>query len=174
MFASAVENYGVDNLREMVLQGGYRLIERNSSADFGVNIFTTGVTVPEAVSAAEILSNEGIGVNVIQVTSPNNLYMNWKNSFSADHTDDQSEISEAYLYKLIPKSEQKRPVISVHDSASHSLSWIGSALGTLQVPLGVDRFGESGKVEELFEAAGISTDSLVKTAVNLRERSSRD
>ena len=62
----------------------------------------------------------------------------------------------------------------MHDSASHSLSWIGSALGTLQVPLGVDRFGESGKVEELFEAAGISTDSLVKTAVNLRERSSRD
>jgi len=40
--------------------------------------------------------------------------------------------------------------------------------------LGVDRFGESGRVEELFEAAGISSESLVKTATNLRERASRD
>lgn len=174
LFASAVENYGVDDLRDMVLQGGYRLIEGNPSADFGINIVTTGVTVPEAVSAAEILAKEGIGANVIQVTSPNNLYTNWKNSFFVDQEDDQSEDSVAYLHKLIPRSEQKKPVISVHDSASHSLSWIGSALGTVQVPLGVDRFGESGRVEELFEAAGISTESLVKTAINLRERASSD
>jgi len=174
LFASAVENYGVDDLREMVLKGGYRLFERNSSADFGVNIVTTGVTVSEAVSAAEILALEGIGVNVIQVTSPNILYENWKDSLSTVQRFDQSDASEAYLHELIPRLERKRPVISVHDSASHSLSWIGSALGVVQVPLGVDRFGESGRVEELFEAAGISTDSLVETAKSLRERFSSD
>ena len=38
LFASAVENYGVDDLRDMVLQGGYRLSEGNPSADFGINI----------------------------------------------------------------------------------------------------------------------------------------
>ena len=174
LFSSAVDNYGVDDLHKMVLKGGYRLLERNPSADFGVNIVTTGVTVPEAVSASEILAEKGIGVTVIQITSPNVLYSNWKRGFSGISDSNESSDSESYLHKLIPKSERKRPVISVHDSASHSLSWIGSALGTVQIPLGVDRFGESGRVEELFEAVGISTDSLVETAISLRERASRE
>ena len=42
--------------------------------------------------------------------------------------------------------ERSRPIVSVHDASSHALAWIGSALGTGQYALGVDRFGESGTI----------------------------
>jgi pyruvate dehydrogenase E1 component len=56
-------------------------------------------------------------------------------------------------------------VVSVQDAASHSLAWIGSALGTRQYNLGVDRFGESGTIDDLYELTGISTDSIVNAAI---------
>ncbi|MDG2111971.1 MAG: hypothetical protein P8N02_05090, partial [Actinomycetota bacterium] len=64
-----------------------------------------------------------------------------------------------------PAAERHRPVISVHDAASHSLAWIGSALGTRQYTLGVDRFGESGTIADLYELTGISAGSVVNAAL---------
>ena len=55
--------------------------------------------------------------------------------------------------------------MSVHDAASHSLAWLGSALGTRQYALGVDRFGESGTIADLYEITGISTGSIVNAAL---------
>ena len=55
--------------------------------------------------------------------------------------------------------------MSVHDAASHSLAWIGSALGTRQYTLGVDRFGESGTIADLHEVTGISAGSIVNAAL---------
>ena len=65
----------------------------------------------------------------------------------------------------MPPSERARPVVSVHDAASHSLAWIGSALGTRQYTLGVDRFGESGTVADLHDIVGISAGSVVNAAL---------
>ncbi|MAT06437.1 MAG: hypothetical protein CL424_15470, partial [Acidimicrobiaceae bacterium] len=54
---------------------------------------------------------------------------------------------------------------SVHDAASHSLAWIGSALGVPQYALGVDRFGESGTIADLHDATGISAGSIVNASL---------
>lgn len=51
------------------------------------------------------------------------------------------------------------------DGHSHALAWIGSALGARCVPLGVDRFGQTGSQEEVYEAYGISADSIVTAAL---------
>ena len=56
-------------------------------------------------------------------------------------------------------------VVSVHDGASHALAWVGSALGTRQLALGVDRFGESGTIADLYEITGISAENIVNAAL---------
>ncbi len=58
---------------------------------------------------------------------------------------------DGVLDRLVPGDERVRPVVSVHDGASHTLAWLGSAFGVRQLPLGVDRFGESGTIEELYQ-----------------------
>ena len=56
-------------------------------------------------------------------------------------------------------------MVSVHDAASHSLAWLGSAIGARQFPLGVDRFGESGTIADLHEITGISAGNIVNAAL---------
>ena len=73
--------------------------------------------------------------------------------------------SASQLHRLVPPSERQRPVVSVHDAASHSLAWLGSALGTRQYTLGVDRFGESGTIADLHDIVGISAGSIVNAAL---------
>ena len=56
-------------------------------------------------------------------------------------------------------------IVSVHEASSHALAWIGSAVGTRQVALGVDRFGESGTIADLHDSTGISAGHVVNAAL---------
>ena len=60
--------------------------------------------------------------------------------------------------------EVQAPVVSVLDGHSHALGFLGSALGTLQLPLGVDDFGQSGTRAALYRHYGIDAESIARGA----------
>ena len=51
------------------------------------------------------------------------------------------------------------------DAASHSLSFVGGAFGAQVVPLGMDDFGQSGTIPDLYRYAGIDADHIVEGAI---------
>ncbi|MFT7649413.1 MAG: pyruvate dehydrogenase E1 component [Candidatus Poriferisodalaceae bacterium] len=164
-FAAALERLGEDHLRSMVVSGGYRLINGPDDGRPAVTIVTTGAMAPEAIAAAAELDEEGVQATVVQLTSPDRVYASWRASY-ADASSRASVVRPpSHLHRLIPANERRRPVVSVHDAASHSLAWIGSALGTAQLTLGVDRFGESGTIADLHDITGISTGNVVNAAL---------
>ena len=55
--------------------------------------------------------------------------------------------------------------MTVHDASSHSLAWLGSALGVCAVSLGVDRFGQSGTVADLYAAHDLTAESIVNASM---------
>ena len=55
--------------------------------------------------------------------------------------------------------------MTVHDAASHSMSWLGSALGVPAVSLGVDSFGQSGTVSDLYGVHDLDPGSIVNAAL---------
>jgi pyruvate dehydrogenase E1 component len=55
--------------------------------------------------------------------------------------------------------------VSAHDASGHALAWIGSAVGARQIPLGVERFGESGTIPDLYDVMGISAAHMVNAAL---------
>ena len=57
------------------------------------------------------------------------------------------------------------PVVTVHDAASHAMAWLWSAVGAPAVPLGVDEFGQSGSVRELYELHDLMPGSIVNAAL---------
>jgi pyruvate dehydrogenase E1 component len=57
------------------------------------------------------------------------------------------------------------PAVTVHDASSHAMAWIGSALGVPAVPLGVDTFGQSGTVADLYRAHDLDAGSIVNAAL---------
>ncbi len=164
-FADALERHGEDVLRRHVLAGGYRLRDAPVDDRPGVTVVTTGAMAPEALAAADQLDDEGVTASVIHLTSPDRAYRSWRSGYANAVRDGAVVRSPSHLHRLIPSAERRRPVVSVHDAASHSLAWIGSALGTAQYTLGVDRFGESGTIADLYEVTGISAGDIVNASL---------
>ena len=164
-FAAALERHGADSLRASVLAGGYRLRDGDPSLTTGVIIATSGAMAPEALAAADTLEEEGVAATVLIVSSADRLYRSWHRPLSGSVAAATPASGSGHLGSLVTAPERGRPIISVHDAASHTLSWLGSALGTRQVPLGVDRFGESGRIADLHDITGISTAHIVNAAV---------
>ena len=164
-FADALARYGEGPLRDLVLAGGYRLIDAPEDGRPGVTLVTTGVMAPEALAAAAELDQEGVQATVVHLSSPDRTYRSWQRTFANSAKTAQVIRQPSLLHRLIPKAERGRPIVSVHDASSHNLAWVGSALGTRQYTLGVDRFGESGTVADLHEIAGISSGSIVNAAL---------
>jgi pyruvate dehydrogenase E1 component len=164
-FARVLAALGEERLRHDVLLGGYRLVDGADDGRPAVTIATTGVMAPEAIAAAAELDAEGVQASVIHLTSPDRVYRSWRNGFTRSTATAREVRSPSHLHRLVPVAERARPVVSVHDAASHSLAWLGSALGTQQYALGVDRFGESGTIADLHEITGISTGSIVNAAL---------
>lgn len=164
-FATALERCGEERLRQLVLAGGYRLAEFGSGDRPGVTVVTTGVMAPEALAAAAQLDDEGVDAAVVHLTSPDRVYRSWQARYREGAARGAVVRRPSHLHQIVPASERGRPVVSVHDAASHSLAWVGSALGTPQVALGVDRFGESGTIADLHEVTGISADNIVNAAL---------
>ncbi len=180
-FARALERHGEVSLRNQVLAGGYRILDGRPDGDEagepgpaagdggeptpGVTLVSTGVMVIEALAAAEALATEGVAASVIHLTSPDRVYRSWQGAHAVAVAGARAVRRPSHLHRLVPPSERRRPVVAVQDGASHGLAWIGSALGTRQIGLGVDRFGESGTIEDLYQLTGISTESIVNAAL---------
>ena len=165
LFAAALERIGEVSLRRQVLAGGYRLRDAAPDGRPGVTIVTTGAMAPDAVAAAEELDDEGVQASVIQLTSPDRAYRSWRSSYAMVGGLTAAVREPSQLHLLVPAAERQRPVVSVHDAASHSLAWVGSALGTRQLTLGVDRFGESGTIADLHDIMGISAGHIVNACL---------
>ena len=164
-FAEALDRLGEDRLRELVLAGGYRLAEHGTEHEDAVTIVATGAMIPEALAAAVELDTEGVGTSVVHLTSPDRVYRSWQSRHRTGAQHATVVRRPSHLHQLIPQRDRVRPIISVHDASSHSLAWLGSALGAPQIALGVDRFGESGTISEVHELTGISAGNIVNAAL---------
>ncbi|HMN31538.1 MAG TPA: hypothetical protein PKE45_25540, partial [Caldilineaceae bacterium] len=158
----ALERLGEERLRQEVLAGGYQLLDwRQGGPDVDerhvVHIAASGAMLPEACTAAAYLWQEGVAANVLNLTSASQLFRRWRATPYAER---------ATLFDwLIPPGQRHAPIITVHDGASHSLAWLGSALGVPLIPLGVDEFGQSGACADLYRHFAIDWQAIAAAAL---------
>jgi pyruvate dehydrogenase E1 component len=163
-FAAARDRLGDAVLRRQVLAGAYRLVDAGPAADGTpmVHLAGCGAVLPEVLAAAAELGEEGIAANVIDVTSVDRLYRAWQRTLRQGvRTATVPSIPGA----LRSAFGDRAPIVTVHDAASHTLSWLGSALGVPAVSLGVDGFGQSGSVSDLYRAHDLDSGSIVNAAL---------
>ena len=55
--------------------------------------------------------------------------------------------------------------MTVHDAASHHLTWLAGVFGSRIVPVGVDEFGQSGTIADLHRVFDLSADQIVNAAL---------
>lgn len=163
-FTAAVEREGEDAMRAAVVAGGFRLRD-GGAADDRVILASCGAIVPEVLEAADILADEeGVEATILCLSSPDRLYHGWQAATTAPIRGAKGR-GLSHLETLLRPDERGLPVVTVIDGASHALAFIGSALGTRGVPLGVDRFGQTGSQPEVYAEYGISAAAIVTAAL---------
>lgn len=162
-FLEAVERRGEAELRTDVLAGGYRLREPGGPAD--VVLATCGPVVPEVFAAAAELEDEGVHALVLDVTSSDRLFRSWRSELRAAARAAQPAANRHHLANLLSADERRLPIVTVHDAASHHLAWLGGVFGSRTVPVGVDRFGQSGTIRDLYELFDLLPQQIVNAAL---------
>ena len=164
-FAAARERLGDAIVRRQVLAGAYRLVDAADAAADGappVYLVGCGAVLPEVLQAAAELAEEGIAATVVDVTSADRLYRAWQRTLRQGVRTATAPSIPGALRSAFP---DRAPVVTVHDAASHTMSWLGSALGVPAVSLGVDAFGQSGTVADLYRAHDLDSGSIVNAAL---------
>ena len=161
-----LQRLGQEELRRQVLAGGYRLLEGHDLVPDAlesevVQIATCGAMLPEAVEAAYRLAEEGIAANVLHLTSPKKLFSLLTEERRTLRRDASATIQPGHLQMLFPRHERKAPIVTVQDVSAHSLAFLGSLYGVPTVPLGVDRFGQSGSQADLYQYTEIGVEDIV-------------
>ncbi len=159
-FNEAKARLGEAELHRQVLAGGYRLLEAPEKDNpYRVQLITCGALVPETLAAAHLLHLEGVAANVINLTSPGQLYQAWRTARVAGRSG-----SYGHLEQLLPPAERTAPIITVHDAATHALAWLGSVFGAPVTGLGVDDFGQSGSRADLYRHYGVDAEQIAAAA----------
>jgi pyruvate dehydrogenase E1 component len=165
-FLAAEERLGSTTLREHVLRGGYRLREP-ADGRASVILATCGPVVPEVLEAARQLDEEGVSSVVLDLTSSDRLYREWRTQLR-DASRTATRPSDAtHLASLLRPDERRAPIVTVHDAASHHLAWLGGVFGARVVPVGVDSFGQSGSIPDLYGLFDLRPEQIVNAALTI-------
>lgn len=143
--------------RRATLSGVYPLLDRSRDAgargDNQVQIWATGVMVPEAVKASEELLLDGVFASVFNCVSPDRAYRSW-----------QTHVLDGLDRSAGTFAQSGAPVVTVLDGHPSALAWVGSALGVRSYPLGVTGYGQSGLPSDLYREFRIDHDSIALAA----------
>jgi len=126
-----------------------------------VHLFVSGAMVPEAVAAARQLQTQHIFANIFNVTSGDLLFHDY---LAAQQEKIRGRQRQSWMEGLVSPPERAAPVVTVHDAHPHTLSFIGGALSTRMINLGVTEFGQSGSQADLYQRYGIAQEHIVEAA----------
>jgi pyruvate dehydrogenase E1 component len=126
-----------------------------------VHLFVSGAMVPEAVAAGHQLKAQHIFANVFNVTSSDLLFHDY---LAVQQGKIRGQRHQSWMEGLVSPPERGVPVVTVHDAHPHTLAFIGGALSTRMINLGVTEFGQSGSQADLYEQYGLAPRHIVEAA----------
>ncbi len=163
-FDAAAARLGPAELRRQVLAGGYCVHESTLDGPL-VHLVAAGAVLPEVLAAASILEAEGVRARVVELTSADRLFREWRARTREAIERAVVPNPTPHLDTLFPPTHPTGPVVTIHDAAPQALAWLGSALGTTAIPLGVDRYGQVGGLEDTYRWHQLDTDAVVNAAL---------
>ena len=99
---------------------------------------------PEALTALAEVREDIPGAGLLQVTSADRLHADWR-----------ANAGLGTAARLLAPLAPDAALVTVLDGHPATLSWLGAVLGHRVRALGVDRFGQSADIPDLYAAAGL-------------------
>ena len=151
-----------DSWREDALQGAYWVREPGGGAEAA--IVGMGAVMPEAFAAWEELREDVQGLGLLSVTSPDLLHRGWTAAQAARWAGNREP---SHVERLLSRLGRNAGLVTIADAAPASLSWLGGVLGQRVAPLGVDRFGQTGSLADLYAAYRLDGAAITEAVAEL-------
>ena len=120
-----------------------------------------GAVTPEAIAAHESVVRDFAGAGLLVLTSPDRLHADWlaaqRNRGRTAGVVDR----RAHVERLLAPLSRDAGLVTVLDGHPLALSWLGSVRGHRVVPLGIESFGQSGDIPDLYRAYKLDAAAII-------------
>ncbi|MCK1683118.1 transketolase [Bradyrhizobium sp. 147] len=151
-------------LRQGITDGAYWLRKPGPNAE--VVIAYTGAVAPEAIEATGFIGESRRDVGLLAITSADRLHAGWTAARRL-RRDRRGVQHLSHIEKLLAPLPRDCGIVTVIDGHPAALGWLGSVRGHRVEALGVDQFGQTGTIAELYRHHGIDANAIIDAAESL-------
>jgi pyruvate dehydrogenase E1 component len=143
-----------------IVSGGYWYVPPENGAD--VAIVAMGAVTPEAIEAHASVARDFAGAGLLVLTSPDRLHTDWlAQQRSRGRTVGPVDRTPSPVETLLAPLSRDARLVTVMDGHPLALSWLGSVRGQRVVPLGIENFGQSGDIPDLYRTYRLDAAAIV-------------
>ena len=141
------------------IDGAYWL--RKPGPNCEVVIAYQGAVAPEAIKAAGMIAQGRRDVGVLAVTSADRLNAGW--TAAQRERAGGNAAAQSHIERLMGELPRHCQIVTVIDGHPATLSWLGAVAGHRTIPHGVEHFGQTGTIRDLYRHYRLDADSLVQS-----------
>jgi pyruvate dehydrogenase E1 component len=147
-------------LRQAVVDGAYWL--RKPGPNCQVVVAYTGAVAPEAIQAVGLMAEDRRDTGLLAVTSADRLNAGWT---AAQRARERGLVhARSHVERLLSELQPNCGLVTVLDGHPATLAWLGAVLGHRTRALGVEHFGQTGSIPELYRHYGIDANAIIAAA----------
>jgi len=147
-------------LRHGIVDGAYWLRKPGPNAQ--VVVAYTGAIAPEAIQAIGLMAEDRRDVGLLAVTSADRLNAGWT---AAQRARERGLVhARAHVERLLDDVPADCGLVTVLDGHPATLSWLGAVHGHRVRGLGVEHFGQTGSLPDLYRHYGIDANAIIAAA----------
>jgi pyruvate dehydrogenase E1 component len=117
-----------------------------------------GPIAEEAIAAFATLREDVPDAGLLAITSPDRLYAGW---LAAQRARRAGLAAASHIETLLAPLAPGAALVTVLDGHPAAHAWLGSVRGQRVVPIGVDRFGQSGDIPDLYRVYGLDESAIL-------------
>jgi pyruvate dehydrogenase E1 component len=148
-------------LQRAITEGAYWLRKPGPNAD--VVIAYAGAVAPEAIEATGLVGESRRDVGLLAVTSADRLHAGWTAARKSRRAR-RGVQHLSHIERLLAPLPRECGIVTVIDGHPAALGWLGSVSGHRVEALGVEQFGQTGSIGELYRHYGIDANAIIDAA----------
>jgi pyruvate dehydrogenase E1 component len=150
-------------LSEDVVNGAYWMRKPGPNAQ--IVVAYTGAVAPEAIKAVGLMGEDRRDIGLLAVTSADRLNAGWS---AASRAREKGLLhAQSHVERLLANVPSHCGIVTVVDGHPATLAWLGSVHGHRTRALGVEHFGQTGSIAELYRHYGIDVRGIISAAESL-------
>jgi pyruvate dehydrogenase E1 component len=147
-------------LRQQIVDGAYW--QRKPGPNCQVVVAYTGAVAPEAIEAVGLMAEDRRDVGLLAVTSADRLNAGWA---AAQRARERGLVhARSHIERLLADVPSHSGIVTVLDGHPATLAWLGAVAGHRTRALGVEHFGQTGSLAELYRHYGIDANAIIAAA----------